>query len=225
MDEGVIVDGAACGADDDYFVVPVRVGCVADVRLDFADNSNQASDDLDLQLLNEDGTTLLSSAGTDDDETLVAAPAEPTWLRVFLFQGAQNATTGNDYRLVVSQQCANNFACPGDDIFEPNDDATAAQPILAFGDLPGRTCGANEDFYSFVPGACPINVDVLFNHGDGDIDVQLLGNDGSVLSNSASSDDNEQVVAAASNNRVIVRVFGFQDQENGYTLKTTPNCP
>ncbi len=78
---------------------------------------------------------------------------------------------------------------------EPNN-AVAARSALPSGTQVVSICESDEDFY-VLPGTRGkrATIDVTFRHGEGDLDVQLLGLDGrQILATSDSSSDNEQIV-------------------------------
>src|SRR5690606_14526545 len=67
VDRGVGRDGAVCGADADFFTLPVDPACMADVNATFV----HARGDIDLQLINrQTGATVASSAGTGNTERI-----------------------------------------------------------------------------------------------------------------------------------------------------------
>jgi hypothetical protein len=223
VSEGVTYDAIACGADADVYALVPRVGCATQVRVLFADENNVASDDIDVELQDASGARLQRSAGTSSNEEIITGVAAPSFVKVFVFNG-QGTSPGNNYQLVANEFCSEDYSCPSDDVFEPNDERGAARELLRDAEVAARTCGANEDFYTIDTGGCSLQVDVLFRDADGDIDVQALKPDGTVLQSSSGSADNERLTVN-NESRVVVRVFGFQDQENGYVLRTTSTCP
>ena len=90
-----------------------------------------------------------------------------------------------------------------DDRFENNDWLESPDvPEVTNGIYPGlKLCGdkvswADEDFYGLLlESTQKVNVDVLFSHSDGDVDLELVDENEEVLASSTSLTDNETVTA------------------------------
>jgi hypothetical protein len=224
-DRGVAVDAAVCGADVDFWQLPVQDGCLADVKAAFVDERG----DIDLFVQRRDtGAERARSAGTSNLERIRVLLDEPAGYvaRVLLFNGADPAT-GNSYRLTVDQLCLTDLDCPGDDPFEDNDSRQTAKTIGKADATLGIVCGADEDYFRVIPQqGCTTTFFADFVHADGDVDLELLDGSGTRLARSTSTDDDEQIeYAASSSSAVVLRVFGFGDAQNRYRLTTTTTCP
>ncbi|MCA8979467.1 MAG: PPC domain-containing protein [Planctomycetes bacterium] len=132
--------------------------------------------------------------------------------------------------------------CPGDDVYEPNDDCASATP-LAVGALSnlamiaGTNASNVPDFYSYtMANGEAIVIDVLFLHANGDIDLRLYSDAACTvqIDTAGSVSDNEQV--DYTNNTggpltVTLKVFPWNVPVcNDYSinLTSTPppvNCP
>lgn len=222
LSEGVAHDGILCGADQDWFLVPVTVGCVADASVEFT----HAQGDIDLELYRPDGTTLVArSAGTDDGERVVRVATEAGMrLKVFFF----SAEEANPYRLVVTETCAGQIACPADDPFEPNDEVARARELFAVVDeAVGVICG-NDDFYELAPEqGCTLHATLDFVHAEGDLDLELVNaSDGAPIAVSNGTTDREQIDhVAPSASPVALHVSGFSGATNVYRLRVETACP
>lgn len=223
LDVGLAHSAAACGADVDFFALPDS-DCMIDVEVSFTHSRG----DLDLQLHDGEPTTAIAaSAGTSDTERLTRLLSPTTTARVFLFNGS-DLNTGSAYRIEVNEVCAADQACPGDDVFEPNDALnTTATPLEANSAVLATVCGANADFYGYrLTAGCTTTFDATFSHTAGDIDLQLLAPNGGVLGSAVSSDDDEQLAyTATATGDVFVRVFGIAGATNTYQLRATTTCP
>ncbi|MBN2493204.1 MAG: PPC domain-containing protein, partial [Deltaproteobacteria bacterium] len=127
--------------------------------------------------------------------------------------------------------CQNHACAAGciDDAREPNDDvasASAVQQDAPWADM--VLCAGTEDYYAIVASeGDAISALIDFVHADGDLDLELIGPDGStVVASSASSDDGEVIedfdVDAADAGTYTFRVFGHTaDDQNVYDLLVT----
>jgi hypothetical protein len=109
-----------------------------------------------------------------------------------------------------------------DDGFEPNDSCAAAEPI-ANGFQSGLVVKANdEDHYRFF---CPpgqrITVSAQFTHANGDLDLQLVTDCGTVVDDSLSTANSELIdfVNNTSSSNLTLRVFLDSGQRNTYALQ------
>jgi hypothetical protein len=224
LDEGVTFDGASCGSDVDFFRLPTRAGCVADVQLAFT----TARGDLDLQLIDTTTTQVLaSSTGTGNLERIVGVfDPSTTVARVFLFNGGLTSA-GNAYRLTVDEVCLASLGCPSDDPFEDNDTRTLPTLLGRDAEAIGAICGTDEDFFSVLPQpGCTTRFTLHFEHDDGDLDLQLLNSNGGVIGSSLSTSDREEVAFVAPNpTRVTARVYGANDAQNRYRFTVQTSCP
>jgi hypothetical protein len=178
--------------------------------------------DIDIQLLNAGGTVLAQSTSVNDMESIMwQAPADmEVYLRVFLYSGDCNS-----YYLFVdydfSQACL-------DDPYEDNDQPESASWL----DVPSVTGGlvskyGDQDFY-IVTAAPGIKLDIqcLFSHSQGDIDLYFLDDYMNLLGSSTSVDNDEQIVWTSDRSGAV---FGLVQMNtpggcNIYTL-SIDGCP
>jgi hypothetical protein len=96
MSANVPVEGALCGQNEDWYLVPVSLGCIADNKLDFT----SANGDIDLEMYRADGVSRVAvSDGVSDEERITKVVTEGgMMLRVHFFSG--DASSANTYHLV-----------------------------------------------------------------------------------------------------------------------------
>ncbi len=217
--EGVSIDAIVCGTDQDWYEVPVAVGCIADARLDFID----ADGDIDVELRRADGTTVQgASRGVTDSERITKVIVEGG-MRYRVYFGV--ADSENVYRFVVDETCA--VACPADDPWEPNDSRTEAPDLkAALDEVVGVVC-SSEDFFDTVPQTgCTLAARLDFDDAHGDLDLELQDTTGAVLASSRGTTNREQLEFTSSNGaRVVLRVFGFAGATATYRMRVQSTCP
>ncbi|MDY0063169.1 MAG: pre-peptidase C-terminal domain-containing protein, partial [Myxococcota bacterium] len=206
---------AICPGDQDYFAITLNQGDTLGVLLAFTDDEG----DLDLQLIAPDGQSVLaSSLSWDDDEdlTVVAEQAGVYTLRIYGFLEASNV-----YDLLVDVTPA--VPSCRDDLFEENDTLATAAALQAgtFDDL--MICAGDEDFYRVVLAAGDtLTATIDFAAATGDLDLQLLAADGTLLRSSGGIGDRERVTWTADVAQpVALRIYGWADDEAGYSLTVT----
>lgn len=122
----------------------------------------------------------------------------------------------------VSELCGGGTGVCTEDGNEPNDSTSAATPIT--GTTSGRICSMNPDYYRIdatISDQVVVRLDG-FSHAAGDLDLQLVGSDGSILGSSASTMDVETVTyCARDTGPVFAHVLGFSGAENPYGLTVT----
>ncbi len=175
---------------------------------------------LSLDLLDLDARRLSTGSGQDDHRAIafrdVAAGA-------YLLRVSGYRQAGNAYALDLR------FSCPlaGDDPLEEND--TPVQAVdLAPGDYRGLQA-LDPDWYG-IPISCPaadLTATIRFSHERGDLDLQLLQEEGfTVLAASSSTDDDESVtIEDLPPGRYLLRVHGYQGATNGYSMEISVTCP
>jgi len=96
-------------------------------------------------------------------------------------------------------------------------DTTARATALAAGTpVSARICAGDTDFYRVDAGTSTATVVVSFRHSAGDLDIQAVRADGSVITESGGSSDEERVQASGT---FYVRVFGYSGALNSYTIR------
>jgi hypothetical protein len=78
------------------------------------------------------------------------------------------------YVLNDAGMCLIDYTCPADDPYEANDDLQSLRSIELDEKIFGIVCTGNGDYYEVSNGdGCTIHVDLKFNHGEGDLDIEL----------------------------------------------------
>lgn len=209
-----------CAGDQDFYQVALGANDNVDVTVDFVHGEGN----IDIQLLDPSGAVVQTSATMTGQETIsvTAATAGVYTLRVFLQQDL-GPNPGNTYTMNIA---ANVAPCPQDS-FEDNDQDFGAPFVFPGSHANLNVCVGDEDYYDVILSAGErVDVDVLFSHAEGDIDVQLLGFLGIPLDSSTSSNDNESVSYTANNTGFFtIRVALFSDTGtmpgNPYTMNVT----
>lgn len=97
------------------------------------------------------------------------------------------------------------------------DDTIARAGTLARGTaIDGRICEGDSDLHRVDAGSAGATVIVRFSHAAGDLDVQALAADGSVIGESAGTSDEERITATGT---FYVRVFGYAGATNTYSIR------
>ena len=129
---------------------------------------------------------------------------------------------GNDDDSVDPPQCQ-------DDPNEDNDNPDDATQVPVDGNMPGlRSCAGDRDWYVLqMTAGQSLQADLIFTHGDGDIDARLFSADLTELAQGFSGDDNETLVWTANQSGPFyIEVFLFEGDPspgNGYSLFTYIN--
>ncbi|MCX7807527.1 MAG: hypothetical protein N2515_02865 [Deltaproteobacteria bacterium] len=98
-----------------------------------------------------------------------------------------------------------------------NNTIAQATPLPAGGSISARICAGDVDFYRVDAGSTNVTVVVSFAHRRGDLDVQALRADGTVIAESTGSGDEERVTASGT---FYVRVYGYQPSVmNDYVIR------
>ena len=116
-------------------------------------------------------------------------------------------------------------ACEDDDDRENEGPRTATDLSGVAAPLAGAViCAFTEDWYALPVDAGDVAVEIAFDNDRGDLDLEVFAADGLPLGSSATEDDVERVsIAVGAAQTLLIRVDGFLDAENGYTLDwTTP---
>lgn len=215
-------DLTVCEGDDDYFVADLNVGDEITVTLNFTD----AEGDIDLDLLDIDGTPLDTSHSITDVETVnwTAVEAGPVFIYVELWRD-DGTTPGNTYGMAVDIVLATPTCVA--DAFENNDTPETAWPIVEgiFEDL--TICPDDEDYYGIdlVEGDL-LSVFIEFTHAEGDADLWLMNPYGSWVDYSETlTDDEEFGYVATTTGTYAINVYLYEDSGDtpGNTYDMTVN--
>ncbi len=96
-------------------------------------------------------------------------------------------------------------------------DTVARATVLAAGTpINARICSGDVDFYRVEAGTSTANVVASFRHSMGDLDIQAVRADGSVITESNGTSDEERV---SSTGTFYVRVLGYSSAQNNYSIR------
>lgn len=135
--------------------------------------------------------------------------------------GAGIYDISTQYNVLVSKWPEINNICPDDDEYENNDTRGAAKPISNSVRIAGIVCASDEDWFSISAIAShQITAVANFAHGDGDVDIALFDPAGNKVDSSTTYGNEENMShLATQTGPYTVRVVGYGDAQNRYTLK------
>ena len=205
---GVFPDLGSCPSDDDYYSIPLFWGDELMVDLFFAN----AEGDIDVELVDPTGVVVADSQSSDDDEFLTwTSTLDGTYLiRVWLFAD-QGVLLGNAYDLDIglvpfTPTCV-------EDIYEDNDAEVDATPVTVGGYPSLASCPSDDDYFAIeLLAGDVLDVDLTFDNGEGDIDLDILDPSGAVvISSNTSTDDEAATWTAATSGEHYILVSLFAD--------------
>jgi hypothetical protein len=130
-----------------------------------------------------------------------------------------------------SGQCLlTGLTCPADDAFEPNDDFST-MTLLNPGDVvEGIYCDSNLDIFTIdITPTCALDVDVIFSHAEGNIELIVVdfAGEGDPEYWSQSTTDNESLRVYPVDQNLLIAVFNPSGipEEPAYTLLVEEYCP
>lgn len=213
VDFGDVENLHVCSRDEDWYAVELGAGDGLTATLFFDD----AQGDLDMQIRDESNRVLATATSiTNNEEATVGSVEEPGlyYVRVYGY-----ANSSGDYQLNL-EQISGGTSCE-DDSQEPNDSRERAVPLSSNNLRNLRICPNDDDWYALeVEAQEVIDVEATFTHADGDIDIAVVDPNGATLRSGTSTNDNESlVVRATTSGTHYVRVYGFRDATNSYTLE------
>lgn len=181
---------ALCGVDDeDYHQLTAPAGMRTVITATFID----ADGDIDIRLMDLDGTTLDSSTGVSDSEEVryTAGDVDETLvLRVWRYSGAEEQEYQLELTAVEPPTC--------DDPYEPNEQESSAAPAGA-GSFAANICNIEDhDFFQIsLPGGGDISATLSFTDADGNLQLALREAGGYSVDTSTGYEDSEFVEGLA----------------------------
>ena len=117
-----------------------------------------------------------------------------------------------------------------DDGFEPNNNPANGAKLTSGVPVVGQVCSGADalDFYTITANAGDtINIDLLFSHTPGDLDLFLADEDGNVVASSSTATDDEGIkfVATSTGDWTILVAGDTPDVVNSYELTVTVTPP
>ena len=216
--DGNSLEAILCDGDADFYAVQLGPECALAVELEF----DGAAANLDLVLRDATGEEIGRSADAGDRERLdhLAGPGGEV---VF----AEVVGASNSYRIRGTQDCPIIPTCPEDDALEDNDDLETAGRIEVGSAASGIVCDADEDWFAIeVPEGCGLNIQLDFDHEQGDLDLHLHLPGGGIFAESVGDIDNELIRFDDAGGMWFLRV-DLKDGvgANRYRLRPAVECP
>jgi hypothetical protein len=216
-----------CEGDEDWVAVDVPDGARAVAWWTHAPDEGElevwfyASAGLGTYFVGGDTTNGMAKRSWTNNEGADAT----VWFRTRVTADFANA--GVPYTLRWDVESVDPDDCD-EDMFEDNDTRENATPLAAgvYGDL--TSCGdfsaVDEDYYAVdLLAGDVLDVDVMFTHADGDIDIDLRDESGAVLASSGGSADGESLAwVALADGTYTVHVGLYQDGIAGPMAEGAP---
>lgn len=210
-----------CGDESDWYTIRIQEGDGLEIDIAFT----HADGDIDMRLLKENpngGDPILvdTSVSVRDSETVYErrASADATYyIEVYRFRPGES-----DYTMTVNvfQQCTDDAEILSGEQNDTRDRARSRFPAIGES---RQICDYDDDWYRFTLNARQrVRIDALFSHAAGDIDMVLYrqGED-RILHRAISSTDDELIDETLDAGTYELRIYGFRDHQNSYTLFRT----
>ena len=218
VEAGTFEDLVACDLDADFFNVAVGAGDQITVDATFSHEDGN----INLFLLDAEGSLLDSSETEDDDEQIVYTAPEGGVVSIVLFlDSAEPDPDGAAYTLTIAVEAG--VSDCSDDGSEENDVPENASSVGAGDFTELQACPSDADYYSVaVNGGDELVIDLTFLHEDGNIDVNLTNPEGEIVANSDSLTDNERIAfVALMSGDYLIHVSSVDLPETGASYEMT----
>lgn len=220
IDAPFTADAIVCRGDNDYFGIPLRIGQEIEINIYFIDELG----DVDLGLYDPEGDVLTVSQSVSDNERIVFTATETGthYIRVYGWQNAENTYTIDV--AVQDTETDTSPTCPLDDMWEDNDTRQTATVIPSPYAEYAIVCSGDEDWYAIdLEEDAEINIDLLFQHADGNLDLMLTNPTAGFTLLQESLTNNEQISAqVTAAGTYWIRVAGAtSSDESPYMLQVT----
>jgi hypothetical protein len=203
----VNLEGQIANGDVDFFAVTAPGTGKLTVELAFTHSEG----DLDLEVQNNSGATIGSSAGTGNTETAgVNVTAGRVVIKVMLYGGTNRA---QKYTLKVTFAGGTTTTALSPDRFEPNDALTQVANIV-MGVTDNLTMCGDLDVFAVDVTAREVTAKVEFKNSEGDLDVRLYDAAGTVVGTSDGTGDVETITKAVTPGRYRVEVQRYGTRTN-----------
>lgn len=178
--------------------------------------------DLDLALFAGEPPEIVAGSATLNDTESVSyvSPSQGTYYLVVY--GFGNATGPYDLSLTTASGETDGNASSGDEL-EPNDDLANATAIRdGFTGEAAITPGDIDVYAVSLDAGDALSASIAFSHAEGDLEMGLVGPDGTVVQLSSSVTDNESVSSVApQQGTYYLVVYGFDNATGPYDLSVT----
>jgi hypothetical protein len=196
---GLYEDLVACSSDWDWFEYDLDANETATFDVLFA----HADGDIDVELQDELGNVLTSSASaTDDEQVSWTAVGDQKLFLIVDLTADQGFNPGNAYSVELT--VGSPYDCV-DDVEEDNDTAMTATTIAGPGALTGLvSCQDDTDWFEIdLLDGQTLTIDAFFAHAEGNVELVLKDVAGTWLVWSFSLTDDEQVVWTAAGDQTV----------------------
>ncbi|MBW2703136.1 MAG: PPC domain-containing protein [Deltaproteobacteria bacterium] len=198
-----------CAGNEDWYENYMFAGEDLIVDLTFVHGNG----DLDVVITGDAGGGLLWGDSEDDNESISYSIPSDGYYYVWVY-GYEDAENVYDMSIDYGAFC-------WDDNMEPNDTRATAFPVTdrTYDDL--MLCSGDVDWYSVEVGAnAEIMAAIDFTNAAGDLDLELLDENGQVLNGSYSYGDSEVVgMAGLDAGTYYILVYGWEGAENSYSME------
>jgi hypothetical protein len=180
---------SACPKGEDWFELSVEMGDGLLIDVSFS----QAEGDIDLFLYDPGDTLVASAESTTDDEQIdYEADATTPYHLLVQLTSDEGTSPGVAYGLEFSVTPAPSVCAS--DSFEPND-AFGSGPFVAAGSYGSlQACDADDDWFRVdLSAEESLDVQILFDHAEGDVNLMLYDSGMGLLTESLSVTDDEDV--------------------------------
>ncbi len=194
--------------DNDFFKITVDYPGTVNIQMAFTHSYS----DLDLKLFDQYQQVVAKSDTTSNYEGINIFLNPGTY---YIYVYGYNRASG-PYNMNVDFS----FNAPVSD--EPNDDITQATGITTPYNGQGKQIESNSDIdhYTFtVSSYKTVNINIAFAHASGDLDLQLLNQQGSMIKKSASTSNKESITTSLSQGTYIIKVYGYRGATGDYKLQ------
>ncbi len=208
IESGLFDNLAICPGDVDLWSFEAGGGAPLDILVTFLHDNG----DLNAELLNPDGETILRSSSTTDDETLSRTAGRPGTYYIRI-EGS-GPPIENTYAFSLSVDGQGDVCNP--DNREPNDSAAQATSINP-GTMNLTACAGDDDWFRFsAQSGDVIELRTAFSHPAGDLTLSLYESDGTTRIDSSQTNNNEESISwtATSAGEYLARIE-TDNQEGG----------
>ena len=216
----------ACPADEDWYAIALAAGDTLDVAL----LSPALEGNVDLMLVDPAGVVVAISNGTNDTEGLSwTAVLDGDHLIQVVLVTDVGVFPGNAYDLTIGITLAPTCT---DDTWEENDSQISAPTLTDGLYSPLRSCAGDDDWFGvWLESGGILDVSVLFDDGEGNIDLRVVEPGGAVVASSLSTTSDESISWSAATTglhaaRVTLAAEDGLVPGNAYDLEisVTPPC-
>lgn len=195
-----------------WYKVYLTAGAPLTVTINFISHYG----DLDLYLLNQNDSVLDRSVDSFSNTEVISLTAVTSGNYYIIVKGANGPNT-------YSIEFSSNYSSGNDDNYEPNNTIATATTVTG-GIISSLSCiSGNDDFYAIaLTAGDTLTVQLDFTHSQGDIDLAIQSNSGSVLRSSTGL-SNQEIAGykATTSGTYYIRVYNRGYTYNTYSMTIT----